>query len=356
MYAAVLMGARKLMRSREDEPRSGGGGGGGPSVGGTQMRAQRVLNAGAVRSFVGGIVRWGRGYREDGKDCVPGPIFDELHWPELVVVTVVPRGADEPAAGAHEAVMRRGVDTSALLAHRAGVLANVRVREIETALGMRDFPRLGAAVIADSNQCHACAMDTSPPQMYLDALSQKLIAVVERMNAGLERVAAAYSFGAGSGPMLLTTEADLPALMWRLLYHFPPDTTTELGDFCGDRELLMKTMEVPMAAMGATHSIAAEAGADDGLRGAMRDMRPPPEIFPKVFQFRKQLEAASRYGGAPPDAAGWGNNAKRPRGLTLGAAPVGTIEAQEGEGIIWISVAKIIWISGIWRQTYLPSG
>ena len=92
-----------------------------------------------------------------------------------------------------KAVMRRGVDTSALLAHRAGVLANVRVLDIETALAMRDFPRLAAAVIADSNQCAACALDTTPPQMYLDSLSQKLMAVVERMNGGMERVAWLYT-------------------------------------------------------------------------------------------------------------------------------------------------------------------
>jgi hypothetical protein len=36
-------------------------------VGATQMCAQRQLNAGAVRSLCGGIVRWARGYREDGK-------------------------------------------------------------------------------------------------------------------------------------------------------------------------------------------------------------------------------------------------------------------------------------------------
>jgi hypothetical protein len=55
------------------------------------------------------------------------------------------------------------------------------------------------------------------------------------MNGGMERVAVAYSFGAGPGPLLLTTEADAAALMWRLLYHFPPDTTTELGEYCGRR-------------------------------------------------------------------------------------------------------------------------
>jgi len=61
------------------------------------------------------------------------------------------------------------------------VLANVRVLEIETALAMRDFPRLAAAVIADSNQCAACALDTTPPQMYLESLSQKLMAMAWRL-------------------------------------------------------------------------------------------------------------------------------------------------------------------------------
>ena len=348
MYTGILMAARRLMRSREDEPLAGGEAVGGvpavgASVGGTQMRAQRILNGGAVRSLVGGIVRLSRGYREDGKDCVPAPIFDELHWPELVVIAVVLRGANEPTRVDYESVMRRGVATSALLAHRAGVLANVRVREVETALGMRDFSRLGAAVIADSNQCAACAMDTSPPTMYLDTTSQKIIATVERMNQGMERVAAAYTFGAGPGPLLLTTETDLPALLWRLLYHFPPDTSTEMNDYCGDREVVMKAMEAPMAAMGSSHGVAAEAGADDALRVAIRDMRPPPEVFPKVFEFKKKLEAATRYGDVPPDSE-WdrdGGIGNKPRGLTLGAAPVGILEAQEGNGVMrWPGVIE----------------
>lgn len=292
-HTAVLMAACRLLRSQEDC--GGGAQATGACVSETQMRAQRSLNGGAVRSLVGGVVRLGRGYREDGKDCFPVPVFDADHWPELVVLAVVPCGAEEPPRGAHEAAMRRGVDTSALLSHRAGVLAPARVQEVETALGMRDFPRLAVAVTADSNQCVACAMDTSPPAIYLSSSSHKIIAMIERINLSLERVAVAYSFGAGPGALLLTTEADLPMLLWRLLYHFPPDAGVDLGDYCDDRELLLQAL----AAAGSAHVVAAEAATDAAVRAAIRDMHAPPEVFPRVFQFVKRVEAASRYGDTP---------------------------------------------------------
>ena len=53
-------------------------------------------------------VAFGLYLRRHGKDSVPAPIFHEDHWPELVIIAVVPRGAEEPASGFHEAVMRRG--------------------------------------------------------------------------------------------------------------------------------------------------------------------------------------------------------------------------------------------------------
>ena len=53
----------------------------------------------------------------------------------------------------------------------------------------------------------------------------------ERMNKKLERAAVGYSFGPGAGPCLVTTDADAPGVMWRLLYHFPPDPRQDIEDY-----------------------------------------------------------------------------------------------------------------------------
>ncbi|KAA0163574.1 hypothetical protein FNF31_02736 [Cafeteria roenbergensis] len=173
----------------------------------------------ASRSLYGGFVRWNMGAAADGSDSFAEQVATADHWPDLEVIVCVV-SADKKETGS-TAGMTTSVETSELLAHRAAAVVEPRLSAIEAAYTARDFPTFGAITMRDSNQFHACCLDTFPPIFYMNDVSKRLIALVHRFNAKHGSIVAAYTFDAGPNAVIYTTKAHTAALLATVMAHFP---------------------------------------------------------------------------------------------------------------------------------------
>ncbi|HUI38765.1 MAG TPA: diphosphomevalonate decarboxylase, partial [Thermoplasmata archaeon] len=82
-----------------------------PLDGRSLSRLARLGSGSAARSIFGGFVEWNAGRRDDGRDCYAVPLFPEDHWPELVDLVAIVRGAPTKSIRSSVA-MQRTVDTS----------------------------------------------------------------------------------------------------------------------------------------------------------------------------------------------------------------------------------------------------
>lgn len=78
--------------------------------------------------------------------------------------------------------------------YRAKEVVPGRIVEMESAVKARDFQSFATLTIQDSNQFHACCLDTTPPIFYLNDVSKAIIMIVEAINdvAGRKKVRAAF--------------------------------------------------------------------------------------------------------------------------------------------------------------------
>ena len=111
--------------------------------------------------------------------------------------------------------MQRSVDTSPLLAYRAAHLVEPRMAAMERALHARDFSTFARLTIQDSNNFHACCLDTYPPIIYLNQTSQHVIASLTAVNAveGEGSEVAAYTFDAGPNAVVYCLDKDVRQLL-----------------------------------------------------------------------------------------------------------------------------------------------
>ncbi|KAI9596864.1 diphosphomevalonate decarboxylase [Syncephalis fuscata] len=180
----------------------------------------------ACRSLQGGFVAWDHGVRADGTDSLARQVASRDHWPELeAIICVVNAGrkATPSTAG-----MQRTVATSELFTHRISCVPE-RMRAMEAAIAARDFTAFANLTMKDSNQFHACCLDTFPPVVYLSDVSHAIIRLVEAFNH--RGVRAAYTFDAGPNAVIYTLKQHAADLVAAIVHHFP---TNNLADYFED--------------------------------------------------------------------------------------------------------------------------
>jgi diphosphomevalonate decarboxylase len=173
----------------------------------------------ACRSLQGGFVAWDMGERADGTDSLARQVAPREHWPDLEAIICVVNAGQKGTPST--AGMQRTVATSELFAHRV-TLVPERMRAMEAAIALKDFDGFAHLTMRDSNQFHACCLDTFPPVVYLSDVSHAIIRLVEAFNAQATR--AAYTFDAGPNAVIYTLKEHVPALLAWLVRCFPSET------------------------------------------------------------------------------------------------------------------------------------
>lgn len=174
----------------------------------------RLGSGSACRSIYGGFVEWRRGTRSDGSDCYARPVFGEDHWPELVDVVAIVKGAPtKPVRSA--AAMQSSVATSPGYAHRQKELPG-RVRKLLRALRDRDAPRLFDLVMEECDSFRDVCETTDPPLDYLTATSRSVLAAVRAENERAGRAVAGYTHDAGAHVHVFTLTKSAARLRRRL--------------------------------------------------------------------------------------------------------------------------------------------
>ncbi|XP_055830982.1 diphosphomevalonate decarboxylase 2 [Solanum dulcamara] len=247
-FACLVFSLAKLMNVQEDN--------------GRLSAIARQGSGSACRSLFGGFVKWVMGKEEDGSDSIAVPLVDEKHWDELVIIIAVVSSRQKETSSTSG--MRETVETSALIEHRAKEVVPKRIIQMEEAIQKRDFPTFAQLTCSDSNQFHAVCMDTTPPIFYMNDTSHRVISCVEKWNRAEGTPQVAYTFDAGPNAVLLARNRKAATLMLqRLLFHFPPNSDTDLDSYViGDKSILK------------------DAGIQD--LNDVEALPPPPEIKDKV--------------------------------------------------------------------------
>jgi len=184
----------------------------------------RIGSGSACRSLHGGFVAWDMGSAADGSDSKARCVGAASHWPELKVLILVV--SDSKKAVSSTAGMQTSVETSPLLAHRAAAVVPERMGRMEAAYHARDFGAFATLAMQDSNQFHATCLDTHPPIFYLTDASRAVIQLCHAFNEASGAVRVGYTFDAGPNAVLLTTDADMPAVLAAVMRAFPPTDAT----------------------------------------------------------------------------------------------------------------------------------
>lgn len=189
------------------------------------------------------------GKAADGADSTAQQIFDHTHWPDLEVVVLVV--SDHAKKTSSTLGMETSVATSPLLAHRAAAVVEPRLKEMEAAVGARDFATFGKLTMQDSNQFHATCMDTYPPIYYMNDTSRAIVALIHEFNDKAGQVIAAYTFDAGPNAVCFTTTKHLNDLLSTVMTAFPPPAGEDLSTYARGTQLLARTGKATVAEIAA---------------------------------------------------------------------------------------------------------
>ncbi|KAI5701285.1 hypothetical protein M8J76_014903 [Diaphorina citri] len=183
----------------------------------------------ACRSMFGGFVRWKtlpEGQQSDGngdigrKQCELSnaeQIISESYWGSM-------RVNDQAKSTSSTDGMQRTTLTSTLYEHRVNTIVPSRCSAMEEALRARDFPRFAELTMKDSNQFHACCLDTYPPIVYMNDTSHSIVRFVHEFNTVVGETKVAYTFDAGPNACLYVLENTVPLLLSTLVQYFPPSS------------------------------------------------------------------------------------------------------------------------------------
>ena len=164
----------------------------------------------ACRSLLGGYVAWDAGSEKDGKDSKARLVAPREHWPDMKALILVASAEQKDVSSTSG--MQTTTATSELFQTRAETIVPQRMKAMETAIADRDFEAFAKLTTRDSNNFHACCLDTDPPIFYLSDVSRAAIAAVNHVNKTAGRTVAAYTFDAGPNAVIYYLEKDAQAV------------------------------------------------------------------------------------------------------------------------------------------------
>jgi diphosphomevalonate decarboxylase len=167
----------------------------------------RFGSGSACRSVFGGFVEWQAGRRPDGRDCFARPIRGPDHWPELVDLVLLVRGAPVKEVRSQDA-MQATVRTSPYFRERQKELP-ARTRRIRTAIVARDAARLFPLVMEECDSFRRACETTDPALDYLTPTSRAILDEVHALNRSAGRPLAGYTHDAGAHVHVFALARDL---------------------------------------------------------------------------------------------------------------------------------------------------
>jgi diphosphomevalonate decarboxylase len=170
-------------------------------------RLARFGSGSACRSVFGGFVEWRAGTRPDGRDCYARSIGAPDHWPQLVDLVLLVRGAPVKEVRSADA-MQSTVRTSDYFAERQRELP-IRIRRIRAAIGARDSDRLFPLVMEECDSFRRVCETTRPTLDYLTGTSRAILSEVRELNRQAGRPIAAYTHDAGAHVHVFTLQRHL---------------------------------------------------------------------------------------------------------------------------------------------------
>jgi diphosphomevalonate decarboxylase len=167
----------------------------------------RFGSGSACRSVFGGFVEWQAGSRADGRDCFARPIRGPDHWPELVDLVLLVRGAPVKGVRSQDA-MQATVRTSPYFRERQRELPG-RTRRIRSAIVERDAERLFPLIMEECDSFRRACETTDPPLDYLTLTSRAILDGVREVNRSAGRPLAGYTHDAGAHVHVFALARDL---------------------------------------------------------------------------------------------------------------------------------------------------
>ena len=165
------------------------------------------------------------------------------HWPELQALICVVSDAKKGTPST--AGMQRTVATSPLLKERIRSVVPKRMTDISAAIQARDFDQFADITMADSNNFHACCLDTQPPIFYMNDTSRNIIQIVEEINrASLEsggKRLIAYTYDAGPNAVLYHEKQHSPMILQTIRHYFPNTDFDDTVSGTGRRDDKLRT-------------------------------------------------------------------------------------------------------------------
>ncbi|PWZ02129.1 putative MVD1-mevalonate pyrophosphate decarboxylase [Testicularia cyperi] len=207
-----------------------------PEVSSSELsRIARQGSGSACRSLFGGYVAWQGGDAADGQDSLAVEVAPQSHWPDLQALICVVSDAKKGTPST--AGMQRTVQTSPLLQHRIKQVVPARMADISAAIQQRDFDTFAAITMADSNNFHACCLDTTPPIFYMNDVSRAIVQLVEEINRASEADGngklVAYTYDAGPNAVLYAPKANMPLVLQTIRHYFPNADFDDTFDLLG---------------------------------------------------------------------------------------------------------------------------
>ncbi|XP_018372166.1 PREDICTED: diphosphomevalonate decarboxylase isoform X1 [Trachymyrmex cornetzi] len=174
----------------------------------------------ACRSVMGGFVRWYMGSDKNGTDSLAKQIVPASHWSEMRILVLVV--SDEQKKVSSAIGMKRSIETSQLLQYRIMHVVPERANKMQQAIVEKNFKNFAELTMKDSNQFHAVCLDTYPPCIYMNNISNNIMNLVHSYNDAVNDVKVAYTYDAGPNATLYLLEKDVPAVIGVLDHFFPP--------------------------------------------------------------------------------------------------------------------------------------
>eukprot|EP00808_Paulinella_micropora_P018776 g75265.t1 len=226
----------------------------------------RLGSGSACRSLHSGFVKWEKGEKKDGSDSIGVQVAPDTHWPEMRVVILVASSGEKKVSSTDG--MGDTVRTSSLLQHRINKVVPDRMKRIEKAILDKDFETFGRIAMEDSNQFHACCLDTYPPIFYLNETSKRVIELVHLFNQKAGKIVAAYTFDAGPNAVIYTLSPTLQRLLDFMLFYFAPQPLAQasLDSFVQDKLGLVKLSPSSVSAMKDDALVSAAGKNEEGLK------------------------------------------------------------------------------------------